>query len=169
MRTPLPVGGDVRVKGGYSMRTGFALAACLLLSAALPAQQDEDAVPPKRYGVILNQQTYPQADAKQALASVVKAIEKQRIDYILAHLADPAFVDERVKEVYGGNFDELVKETTTKLKDNPNEAKMLERFGKEGEWDEQKDTATARLKDVKDRQVFMKRIGKNWYLENKQK
>ncbi len=78
-------------------------------------------------------------------------------------------MDERVKEVYGGNFDELVKETTTKLKDNPMEAKLLERFLKEGEWDAKENTATASLKDVKDRQVFMKKVGKSWYLENKQK
>jgi len=151
------------------MRTGLAVLMCLAFSAMANAQQDQDATPPRRYGVLLNQQTYPQEDPKQALASVVKAIDRQRIDYLLAHLADPEFVDERVKEVYGGNFDELVKETTTKLKDNPAEAKLLERFLKEGEWDAKENTATASLKDVKDRQVFMKKIGKSWYLENKQK
>jgi len=151
------------------MRTGLALSACLCIAAALQAQQNQDELPPKRYGVILNQQAYPQDEYKQTLASAVKAIEKQRIDYLLAHLADPDFVDERVKNVYGGNFDELVGETTVKLKDNPNEVKLLERFLKEGEWEEKKETAVARLKDVKDRQVFMKKIGKNWYLENKQR
>jgi hypothetical protein len=151
------------------MRPGFAVFVLMLASPALQAQQDQDATPPRRYGVLLNQQNYPQEDAKQALASVVKAIDRQRIDYLLAHLADPDFVDERVKEVYGGNFDELVKETTAKLKDNPAEAKLLERFLKEGEWDAKENTATASLKDVKDRQVFMKKVGKSWYLENKQR
>ena len=125
--------------------------------------------PPRRYGVLLNQQSYPQEDYKQALASVIKTIDRQRIDYLLAHLADPDFVDERVKEVYGGNFDELVKDTTTKLTDNPAEMKQLERFLKEGDWDAKETTAAARLKDVKDRQVFMKKVGKSWYLENRQK
>ena len=151
------------------MRPGFAVFVLMLASPALQAQQDQDATPPRRYGVLLNQQNYPQEDPKQALASVVKAIDRQRIDYLLAHLADPDFVDERVKEVYGGNFDELVKETTAKLKDNPAEAKLLERFLKEGEWDAKENTATASLKDVKDRQVFMKKVGKSWYLENRQK
>jgi|SRR5947209_1188879 len=151
------------------MRKGFALFVCLVTTAVVVAQQDQDATPPRRYGVILNQQSYPQTDHKQALASVIKAIDKQRIDYLLAHLADPDFVDERVKEVYSGNFEELVKETTTKLRDNPTEAKQLERFLKEGDWDAKENTATARLKDVKDRQVFMKKAGKNWYLENRQK
>jgi hypothetical protein len=151
------------------MRTGLAVLMCLTFIEMANAQQDQDATPPRRYGVLLNQRTYPQEDAKQALASVVKAIDRQRIDYLLAHLADPEFVDERVKEVHGGNFDELVKETATKLKDNPAEAKLLERFLKEGEWDAKENTATASLKDVKDRQVFMKKVGKSWYLENKQK
>ena len=151
------------------MRTGLAALMCVVCSAMVNAQQDQDATPPRRYGVLLNQQNYPQEDPKQALASVVKAIDRQRIDYLLAHLADPDFVDERVKEVYGGNFDELVKETVTKLKDNPAEAKLLERFLKEGEWDAKENTAAASLKDVKDRQVFMKKVGKSWYLENRQK
>ncbi|HEV3448581.1 MAG TPA: hypothetical protein VG099_28345, partial [Gemmataceae bacterium] len=85
------------------MRPGFAVFVLMLASPALQAQQDQDATPPRRYGVLLNQQNYPQEDPKQALASVVKAIDRQRIDYLLAHLADPDFVDERVKEVYGGN------------------------------------------------------------------
>ena len=151
------------------VRTGLAVLMGLVFAAMINAQQDQDATPPRRYGVILNQQSYPQTDHKQALASVIKAIDKQRVDYLLAHLADPDFVDERVKEVYSGNFEELVKETTTKLRDNPTEAKQLERFLKEGDWDAKENTATARLKDVKDRQVFMKKAGKNWYLENRQK
>ena len=123
----------------------------------------------KRYGFDVNLNLYPQKTPQEALLSIAKAVDNKRVDYVLAHLADPDFVDERVKEVYSGNFEELVKETSTKLKDNPAEAKQLERFLKEGDWDVKENTATARLKDVKDRQVFMKKAGKNWYLENRQK
>jgi hypothetical protein len=151
------------------MRMGLALLACLAPGALLHAQQDQEVTPPKRYGVILKLESYPQSDYKQALASVLKAVENQRIDYLLAHLADPDWVDERVKETHGGDFDAMVKETTTKLSDNPTAVKEIERFLKEGEWEEKGTSATARLKDVKDRQVFMKKIGKRWYLENKQK
>ena len=151
------------------MRKALALLALLIVPLALQAQQDQDATPLKRYGVILNQESYPQGDYKQALASVIKAIDKRRFDYLLAHLADPDFVDQRVKEDHGGNFDELVRETTTKFADNPAQAKELERFFKEGEWEAKDNTATARLKDIKERQVFMKKIGKSWYLENKSK
>ena len=132
-------------------------------------QTDVEAMPDSHTAPGGSIQVAVSRSARNGLVGFGVAIEKQRIDYLLAHLADPDFVDERVKNVYGGNFDELVGETTVKLKDNPNEVKLLERFLKEGEWEEKKDTAVARLKDVKDRQVFMKKIGKNWYLENKQR
>lgn len=151
------------------MRTYFSLWAVLLLAPAMVAQSRQDDIPPSRYGVIQNLARYPQADPKQALASVLKAIEDQRIDYLLAHLADPEFVDDRVKQVYGGKFDELVRETKTKLADYPASVKELERFAKEGEWQETKDSAVAKLKDVKERQVYMKKVGNRWYFENKQK
>jgi len=151
------------------MRLGVALYLTMLYVPALPAQAVKDDLPPSRYGVIENLTRYPQADAKQAFASVLKAIEDQRFDYLLAHLAEPQFVDDRVKQVYGGKFDELVRETRTKLTDNPATVKELERFLKEGEWQDSKGTATATLKDVKDRGLFMKKIGERWYLENKQK
>jgi hypothetical protein len=62
-----------------------------------------------------------------------------------------------------------VRETTTKLADNPAGVKELQRFLKEGEWEGGDTTATAKLKDVKDRQVFFRKIGSRWYLENRQK
>ena len=146
------------------MRIGFAL--CLGLFLATGTQEARAA---KRYGIEANLDSFPQATPKEALASVIQAIENKRIDYLLAQLTEPDFVDQRVKEVYGGDFDELVKETTTKLNDNPGTLKELRRFLKEGDWENADTTATAKLKDVKDRQVFMKKVDKRWYLENRQK
>src|SRR5262245_61113248 len=57
-----------------------------------------------RYGISLDVKTYPQATAKEALASVLKAIDARKIDYLVAQLADPSFVDDRVKRVYAGKF-----------------------------------------------------------------
>jgi hypothetical protein len=151
-------------KGVYGMRIGFAL--CLGLFLATGTQEARAA---KRYGIEANLDSFPQATPKEALASVIQAIENKRIDYLLAQLTEPDFVDQRVKEVYGGDFDELVKETTTKLNDNPGTLKELRRFLKEGDWENADTTATAKLKDVKDRQVFMKKVDKRWYLENRQK
>ena len=78
-------------------------------------------------------------------------------------------MDKRVKEVYGGDFEELVRETTGKLADNPAALKELQRFLKEGEWEGGETSANAKLKDVKDQQVFFRKIGHRWYLENRQK
>src|SRR5262249_33431656 len=122
-----------------------------------------------RYGIDANVRDLPQDTPKQALASVLLAMERGRINYLLAHLADPTFVDNRVKEIYGGDFDELVRETTGKLADNPAARKELQRFLKEGDWEGDDNSASARLKDVKDRQVFLRKIGQRWYLENRQK
>ena len=52
----------------------------------------------------LDLKTYPQATAKEALASVLKAVEAKRIDYLVAQLADPAYIDDRVQRLYGGKF-----------------------------------------------------------------
>ena len=147
------------------MRWAVAFALATLFAAAGLAQ---DLKPLTRYGVVASFNRYPQGTPKEALASVLRAIDNQQIDYVLAHLTDPAFVNGRVK-LYGGKFEEVVEEARTKLAGNPAGVKLLRRFLKEGEWQEAEDAATARLKDVKDQQVFLKRIDKRWYLENRMK
>jgi hypothetical protein len=54
--------------------------------------------PPPRFGVPSRLKAYPQATPKQALESVVGAIEKGEVPYLLAHLLDPAFVESRVAD-----------------------------------------------------------------------
>ena len=131
--------------------------------------QEAKQAPPRRYGIEANLRDYPQETPKETLASVLRAIERRRINYLLAHLADPTFVDKRVKEIYGGDFEELVRETSRKLADNPAAVKELGRFLKEGEWEGGDTTASVKLKDLKDRQVFFRKIGRRWYLENRQR
>lgn len=150
------------------MHRVFALCIVLLCLIGVSGQEAKE-IPPRRYGIEANLRDFPQETPKETLASVLRAIERGRINYLLAHLTDPGFVDKRVKEVYGGDFDELVRETTRKLADNPAAVKELGRFLKEGEWEGGDTTASAKLKDVKDRQVFFRKIGRRWYLENRQK
>src|SRR5262245_55933096 len=71
------------------------LACLVLLLVSLPGRAGEG----KRYGVTRDAKSYPQASAKEALASVLKAIRDRKFDYLVAHLADPAFVDDRVKRI----------------------------------------------------------------------
>jgi hypothetical protein len=151
------------------MRMSLVLGLCLFAPGVLSAQAPKQEEPVSRYGLFYMPRAYPQPTAKETLASVIKAMDDGKIDYLLAHLADPDFVDKRVKEVYGGKFDELVKETNMKLADNPASIKELRRFLKEGEWQGADATASVKLKDVTDRQVFLRKVGDRWFLENRQK
>ncbi len=148
------------------MRWWLALGLGFWMLSTVHAQAPQEPAAPKRYAIEANLKTYPQATPKETLESVLAAIERQRIEYLLAQLTDPEFVDKRVQEVLKGDFEALVRETTAKLADNPAGVKELSQFLKEGEWTADENRATAKLKD---RRVFMRKIGKRWYLENRQK
>ena len=150
------------------MRLAVAFLVGVVFVAGALAQQSKDAKPARRYGIEPNLESYPQATPKEALASVLQAIDQNRVNYLLAQLADPDFVDRRVKAL-GGKFEELVRETTAKLADDPGAVKELRRFLKEGDWEERSDTASAQVKDLKDRRVFFRKIGGRWFFENRQK
>jgi uncharacterized Ntn-hydrolase superfamily protein len=141
-------------------RAGPALVFVLVLTLALPAAGGES----KRYGVARDARTYPQATAKEALASALKAIDAGKFAYLVAQLADPAFVDDRVKRVYGGKFDEQVQDTRARL--DPATVKQLRRFLEAGKWTVEKDSAVVTLDDVKDRAVRLVRKDGRWYLKH---
>ena len=116
-----------------------------------------------RYGIVPDLKTYPQATAKQTLKSLFKAVESKRVDYVVAQLADPAFVDDRVKRLYGGLFEEQVEDTRARL--DPLTIKQLQRFLKDGNWQEEKDRVTVRLKDDQ-RRLYFKRDNGRWFVVN---
>src|SRR5262245_59623244 len=64
---------------------------------------------PSRYNLDYYRFTYSQPNPGQTLTSVIKTIKEKQLKYLLAHLTDPDFVDQRVREVHGGKFDELIK------------------------------------------------------------
>jgi hypothetical protein len=134
-----------------------------------------------RYGVGASFDKFPQDKPKAALASAVKAIELGNIAYLLAHLADPAFVDKRIQEYKtqvnqnvkeAGKtllaFDRLVMETKEHLKDDPTAVRELQLFAKQGIWDIKDGAAQASLKSIPARRVFLKKIENRWYLEDRQ-
>ena len=136
-----------------SMYHGVAI--LLLLAASGP-----------RYGIAPDLKTYPQGTAKETLASVLKAIDSKRIDYVVAHLADPAFVDDRVQRLYGGRFEEQVEDTRGRL--DSRTVKLLQRFLKDGDWQEDKASVTVRLKD-NDRRLNFKKVDDRWFMEHTSK
>jgi hypothetical protein len=139
------------------MRFHVGLFALLVMTATTAAGE-----PAKRYGIAADLKTYPQGTAKEALASVLKAIDAKRLDYLVAHLADPTFIDDRVKRLYGGKFPEQVHDTAGRL--DPLTLKQLRRFQKDGAWTVEKGEATVRLKGVEDRCVRLQRQSGRWFL-----
>lgn len=144
---------------------GFAVMLVLMGHASGAVAQEPSAT---RYTIDVNLDAYPQKTARECLESVLKSIDSRQVDYLVAQLADPQFVDVRVKELAGG-FKELVAETRSRMAEDPAAVKELRRFAKEGQWEESDGTATVRLKDVKTRAVFLRRVKDRWYLENRQK
>ncbi len=146
---------------------------------ARPAAQDKTAV---RFGIEANLENFPQKTPQLALKSVLKAMEESKIDYLLAHLADPAFVKGRLKIYKTGMsaalteeskdtlaFQRLVKATTENFRDDPTKVKELARFTKEGEFEAGDDVAEVRLKSLPARKVFLKKIDNLWYLQDRDK
>src|SRR5206468_5299539 len=117
----------------------------LIIVSAGWAQQTKQ--PPGRYGIEADLDNYPQAEPKAALESVLKAIDKKKIDYLLAQLSDPQWVDNRVQKVHGGKFEEHVKEITGLLASDPTQVEELRRFLREGTWDANDSEARVSLKD----------------------
>ena len=149
------------------MRTAVTFLAGLVCVAGLSAQAPKDSKESKlakRYGIEVDLLEYPQTTPQDALRSVFKAIDAGRIDYLAAHLADPDWVDQRVKQVHEGKFDRLVEEIRDKFANDKISLKELRRFLEEGQWDITDTRATAQMKDVKDR-VYMRKLDGRWFLE----
>jgi hypothetical protein len=119
-----------------------------------------------RYNVDYDSNSFPQDTPKTALASVLRALNERRVDYLLAQLTDPEFVDDQVVNVYAGKFDELVKAVKMKLSNDPDILKNLARFASDGDWEMGETAASVKLKDLREK-VFFRKIGSRWFFENK--
>jgi hypothetical protein len=148
------------------MRVGTVVLMGMIVLPGLSAGQEKENKDGARYGVALNLTTYPQAKPQETLASVLKAVEDKRMDYLTAQLSDPVFVDGRVK-VFGGRFQDQVEDARARL--DPSTIKLLKSFAKEGEWRVADKEAMLVLKDIKDRFVFFRKIGDRWFMEHRSK
>jgi hypothetical protein len=158
----------------------FALVLPALLALSAAGQAPKKGPAARRFGVDFAPLVFPQKAPDEAIQSVVKAVDSQRIDYLLAQLADPAYVDRKVKE-YAAlipkgpddakvvlAFDRLVRETKQHFLTDPLLVRELRAFAKDGAWNVEDTRATGTAKAVPAHQVFMKRIGDRWFLENRQ-
>jgi hypothetical protein len=147
------------------MRRACTFALGLIVITVAAAQNNKPAAAAARYGITADLETYPQVSAKQTLSSVAKALERKRIEYVLAQLANPEYVDDAVQK-FGGKFDELVRESATHLADNPKETQALVRILKEGTVDETGTSAKATHKDVPGRQITLIQKDGRWFMNN---
>lgn len=139
------------------MRT-FSLCVVLVIAALGQAQDTA------RYDIPLDEKSYPQSEPKQCLESVIKAMGDKKINYLLAHLADPAMVDKRVKSVYGGVFAEMVRDAGTKL--DPTTRKLFSNFVKDGKWQVGETEATVTLPESDQRGILFLKSGNRWFMRN---
>jgi hypothetical protein len=70
---------------------GAVFAVCVL--AGVAAAQE---VGPTRFDIIYNPELYRQDSPQAALNSALGAVARDRLDYLVAHLLDPAYVDARL-------------------------------------------------------------------------
>lgn len=134
----------------------------------------------QRYKVPRDLKRYPQTTPKKALESVVKAIVTGDFDYLVAQLADPLYVDEKVleykKSIRGPAkarelvaFDKFARDVKKHLRDDPSLARTLRRLHKEGEWEEGRQRAIVRLPGVRSTGAYFVNIEDRWFLENRRR
>lgn len=135
---------------------------------------------PHRFGYDLDMIVYPQKTPKDAMASIISAISRNKVDYLLAHITDPHYVDywvDRYKADFSQGrdqakvvlaFERLARETKQYFEDDPLIVKDLYSFAREAEWTENEDLAVGAVKTLPSRKVFMRRIEGRWFLENRQ-
>lgn len=80
------------------MRAAWVATSLLILTVCSSGQDPLNKAPAPRYGVAVNNRTFPQTTAKETLASAIKAIEENRFDVLVAHLIDAKVTEARAAE-----------------------------------------------------------------------
>ena len=165
---------------GRMTRIAGPVLALWLLGFFSYAQDDPKKKAPPRYAFDVDEVTFPQKTPAEAMTSIAKAIDRQKIDYLLAQMADPLYVDywiDQYKRDFTKGKDEgkrllaferLVRETSTYFQNDPLIVKDLRIFAKDAKWDEKDDLAVGTVETVPTRKVFLRKFGDRWFLENKQ-
>jgi hypothetical protein len=159
-------------------------ALCLVVLLALTARgQDEAKAAKKRFGFDFNPLLYPQDGPEKTVQSIVKALDAKRYDYLLAQIADPKYIDQKVaeyKDLFPKKadeqaraflaFDRLVRETATHFSEDPLLLKELRQFAQKDKamWEEKEDRVVGSVDSIAAHKVFLRKIGDRWFLENKQ-
>ncbi|MBI3822085.1 MAG: hypothetical protein HY289_05315 [Planctomycetes bacterium] len=149
--------------------------------STLPAQDEvKKKATTRRFGFDVDGDTFPQKSPDEAMKSIVKALNRDKVDYLLAQMADPAYVDYwvdqyKVQFTEGKDegkrllaFDRLTRETILYFQNDPLIVKDLKAFAKEAKWTEEGDLATGVVESLPARKVFLRKVGERWFLKNEQ-
>ncbi len=166
---------------------GITLLAFILLCTAAPAQDEKKKKEPRRFGFDVDETTFAQATPAAAMKSIGLALDRKKVDYLLAHMTDPNYVDywvDRYKIDFPEGkeegkrllaFDRLVRETNDYFRNDPLIVKDLRTFAREAKWEEKDDIAVGVVEanpekklEAIPRKVFLKKIGDRWFLKNEQ-
>jgi hypothetical protein len=154
--------------------------AFVFLCTASPAQDEVKKKALRRFGFDVDETTFPQKSPAEAMKSIGIALDRKKVDYLLAQMADPVYVDywvDRYKVDFTQGkeegkrllaFDRLVGETKLYFENDPLIVKDLRVFAKEAKWDEKEDSAVGSVDSIPARKVYLRKIGERWFLENKQ-
>ena len=158
-----------------------ALVVLVVVGTILPTNaQDQPKKPPVRFGFDVDELTFSQRTPDETMKSIAKALDRKKADYLLAHLADPLYVDYWInqykKEFTKGKdegkvllaFDRLVAETNLYFQNDPLIIRDLRVFSRDGKWEEKDDLAIGTVDSIPARKVFLRKMGDRWFLENKQ-
>ena len=161
-------------------RCSVTLLAAALLCAVSTGQGDEKKKSPRRFGFEVDQETFPQKSPAEAMKSIGLALDRKKVDYVLAHMTDPSYVDywvgrykvdfpkasESGKELLA--FERLVAETNLYFQNDPLIFKDLRIFAKDAKWEEKDDVAIGTVETIAARKVFLRKVGERWFLKNEQ-
>lgn len=158
----------------------------VLISGSIGLAQEKKAEPP-RFGVPAEAELYPQTSPKTTMISITKAFQRNRLDYVLAQLIDPTFVDEKVAQFYRIKFgktpeqdrdnrdydrrikeafDDFMKEVSKHMADEPKQSGNLTKLLKEGTIEEAGTSAKVTHKDIPDLALTLRQLEGRWYMLN---
>jgi hypothetical protein len=134
--------------------------ACAATTPAL-AQGNAAGASGTQYGINPDSKRFPQSEPKQAITSVIKAVEAGDVAYLLAHLIWPAEVDQK----FEGNRERLVAlaSKATPAKNRKLVAAMI-RHTTEGTWTISPRTARSHVEGLPD--ITLSRLGNRWFMHN---
>jgi hypothetical protein len=162
------------------LRLAQCVAVLVFIGLCAASNAQEAKKKPRRFGIEYNDELYPQGTPADAMKSIIKAIDREKVNYMMAQIADPTYVDYWVDEYKVDfpkakeegrrilAFDRLVRETIMHFQNDPLVVKDLRAFAKTAKWTEEGDTAVGVVESIPARKVFFKKIGERWFLLNKQ-